>query len=141
MSIESRLVILQEYLPHNEHDYRRNVAEGRTFGFRRFNLDNDFRASGSGKWEFDRTKIDLKAVNIAHDISAKVGFQSMAYDFLRGTDGELRLLQISYTFVGWVVQKCPGYWDNELNWHEGHVWAQEAIAEDFLNEVQQIRGQ
>ncbi len=131
--IEFGRVLFQEFLPKNAFDYRITVIGARAFGFRRFNRPNDFRASGSGLIDFDPRQIDLEAVRIAQDISARGRFQSMAFDLLRAPDAKLRIVEISYTFVGTAVQQCPGYWDDRLNWHDGHVWPQDAIAEDFLS--------
>jgi hypothetical protein len=37
--------------------------------------------------------------------------------------------------VAWMVESCPGHWDSKLQWHEGHVWPEEAHVEDFLRYV------
>ena len=98
MSIESRLVILQEYLPHNGHDYRRNVTEGRSFGFRRFNLANDFRASGSSKSNPDSAVIAPEFVLLALMVAEKLGTQSCAIDGpWRGEEAVVG--EISYTYA------------------------------------------
>ncbi len=131
--IEFNRVLFQEFLPGNAFDYRVTVIGGRAFGFRRFNRPHDFRASGSGLIDFDPAHVDLEAVRIAQGISAQCGFQSMAYDLLRGPDSCLRIVEISYTFVGAAIQDCPGYWDQKLDWHDGQVWPQDAIAEDFVD--------
>jgi len=133
--IEFGRALFQEFLPGNAFDYRITVIGTRAFGFRRFNRPNDFRASGSGLIDYDPAQIDLEAVRIAQDISARCRFQTMAYDFLRAPDSRLRVVEISYTFVGTVVWQCPGHWDERFGWHEGHVWPQDAIAEDFLHSV------
>jgi glutathione synthase/RimK-type ligase-like ATP-grasp enzyme len=133
--IESRAFVFQEYLPDNEHDHRITVIGERAFGFRRFRRPGDFRISGSGILDFEPSQVDPKAVEIAHGISSRLAVQSMAYDFLRDREGRLRLLELSYTFVGTAVAQCPGYWDRQGTWHDGRVSPQEAIAEDFLAEV------
>ena len=73
------------------------------------------------------------------DISAKLGAQSLAYDFLKRGD-ELLLLEISYTYISHLVQKCPGHWDAQLNWHEGHMWPEEAHAQDLLARLDHKHG-
>jgi len=31
------------------------------------------------------------------------------------------------------VHQCTGYWDKDLNWHEGHFWPQFCQLQDLLN--------
>ena len=73
---------LIKYLPNNTYDTRITIIGERAFGFIRENRYNDFRASGSGKISYDKTAIDLKCVEIAFEISQKLKFQTMAYDFI-----------------------------------------------------------
>ncbi|MBI2524434.1 MAG: hypothetical protein HYY95_28115 [Candidatus Rokubacteria bacterium] len=137
--MESTAVLFQEYLPGNEFDYRVTVIGDRAFGFRRFNRPGDFRASGSGRIDADPSQVGLDAVQLAFDISGRLRFQSMAYDFVRDREGRVRLLEISYTFVGRAVAQCPGHWDRDLRWHPGQLRPEDAIAEDFLEEVRRLR--
>ncbi len=124
-------VLFQEFLPNNEHDYRISVIGDRAFGYRRFNRPDDFRASGSGNFNTEPSKIDMRAVRLAFDATAKLKTQSLAFDFLRKGE-DLLCLEISYAYVSWMVHECPGYWDRDLNWHEGQMWPEEAQAEDLL---------
>lgn len=128
-------IYLQEFVSTDGADYRITVIGNRAFGFRRKNRPDDFRASGSGLIEYDPTHIALEAVQTAFAISRKNHFQSMAYDFLKTPDGELLCLEISYGFSGRAVEKCPGYWDPDLNWHDGHVVPEHAILEDLVAEA------
>ena len=133
--LERTAVIFQEFLPGNEFDHRVTVIGRRAFAFRRFNRPDDFRASGSGNFDLDPAAVDLEAVRIALDVSRRLGFQSMAFDFLRGADGGFRVLEISYTFVGSAVERCPGHWDESLTWHPGSIHPADAIADDFVSAV------
>lgn len=126
-------VLFQKFLPDNDCDTRVTVIGNRAFAFRRLVRDNDFRASGSGRIDYDTSKIDTKCVEMAFEVSKKFGFQSMAYDFLRNEQGALEFCEISYTFLSRAVYKCPGYWDTELNWHEGHFWPEYLHLVDALN--------
>jgi len=123
---------LQEYLPDNDRDIRITVIGERAFGYVRKNRVDDFRASGSGDFDVDPSNIPMEAVKIALGISSHLGFQSMAYDFLRDRDGQLRVNEISYGYVSWMVERCPGYWDSELKWHSGSRWPEDVQVEDFL---------
>jgi hypothetical protein len=57
----------------------------------------------------------------------------MAYDFLYGINGEVQFCEISYDFVDTAIYSCPGYWDSELNWHEGNYWPQYCQLVDLLS--------
>jgi hypothetical protein len=135
-----RAVIFQEFIAGNDHDTRVTVIGNRAFAFRRLNRPGDFRASGSGRFDLDPAKVHPEALRIAHRLSHALGFQSMAYDFVLGSDGVPRLLELSFMFVGSAVHQCPGYWDRDLTWHEGPMWPQDAIAEDLLDEIRARAG-
>jgi glutathione synthase/RimK-type ligase-like ATP-grasp enzyme len=122
--LHKNYILFQKFLPNNDYDTRVTVIGDRAFAFRRFNRTNDFRASGSGKIDYDTSKIDMKFVTKAFEISKTMGFQSMAYDFLYDENDDVALCEISYTYVDFAVRDCPGYWDSSLSWHEGHNWPQ-----------------
>jgi hypothetical protein len=77
----------------------------------------------------------MEAVKIAHQISEKNGFQSMAYDFLY-KDAEVLVNEISYCYVNKAVYNCLGFWDRDLVWHKCRIHPEEAQAEDFLYYIQ-----
>jgi hypothetical protein len=129
---EKNYVLFQKFLSGNEYDTRITVIGNRAFGFRRFNRKNDFRSSGSGKINYEIDKIDRDFIRIAFDISTKLGFQSMAYDFLWEEYQKPALCEMSYTYLDIAVYRCPGYWDNNLKWHEGNFWPQYFHLQDLL---------
>jgi len=118
--IQKNYILFQKFLPMNKWDTRMTVIGERAFAFRRMVRDNDFRASGSGLFNYDTTQIDMRCVEIAFDVSKKMGFQSMGYDFLTNEEGRPEFCEISYTYLSSAVHACSGYWDADLNWHEGH---------------------
>jgi hypothetical protein len=136
-------VLLQEFLAGNEFDTRVAVIGDRAFAFRRFNRPNDFRASGSGRIDWDPAQIDLEVVRLAFRVAQHLQTQSVAVDGLRR--GEERLItEISYSYESWAVRNCPGHWvlhgdpaTARLSWVEGHMAPEEAIFEDFVAEVRQ----
>ena len=67
--------------------------------FRRFVRDNDFRASGSGKIDYNIDDIDPRVVKLSLEISKALKFQSMAYDFLFNENNQPEICEISYTFI------------------------------------------
>lgn len=126
---------LQEFIPGNPHDIRITVIGDRAFGFLRRNREGDFRASGSGLIDRDPGKVPLEAVRIAHAVSLRCGFQSMAYDFLLSERGEALLNEMSYGYVSAAVRECPGCFGRDLSWRPGSVVPEEAHVEDFLHLV------
>lgn len=133
---QKNYALFQEFLSGNEFDTRVTVIGNRAFAFRRFNRPNDFRASGSGRIEHDPAAIDLRCVQTAFAAARKLRAQSMAFDFLfRGERREPVVGEISYCYANWAVERCPGHWDADLNWHAGHRWPEDAHMEDFLARI------
>lgn len=133
---QKNYVLFQEFLPDNPFDTRVTVIGNRAFAYRRFNRPNDFRASGSGNFSIEPAQIDLRCIRSAFDAVRKLGSQSMAFDYLfRPGEEEPLVGEISYCYVDWMVEKCPGHWDSELQWHEGCLWPEVAHVEDFLARI------
>ncbi|MBN1516147.1 hypothetical protein JXA32_06225 [Candidatus Sumerlaeota bacterium] len=120
--IHKNYTLFQKFLPNNAYDTRVTVIGGRAFAFRRLVRPNDFRASGSGMIDYDLEKIDLRCVELAQKISREMKFQCMAYDFLMDEDRNPQICEISYTFISKAVRDCSGYWDESMDFHEGHYW-------------------
>ena len=126
--------LFQEFIAGNPFDTRITVIGNRAFGYRRFNRPNDFRASGSGNFDTDPTKIDLEMVRLALETAEKLGTQSIAVDGLR-RDSQRFITEVSYTYVSWMIQLCPGHWErngDDLIWKKGQMWPEEAQIQDFL---------
>ncbi|HBO42348.1 MAG TPA: hypothetical protein DD670_00085 [Planctomycetaceae bacterium] len=132
-AVHKDYAFFQEFCPENDYDTRVTVIGGRAFAFRRFNRKNDFRSSGSGDIHWDTSAVDLNCVRIALETSRKLGFQSMAYDFLYDRDGKAVICECCYTFDDRAVFNCAGFWDEQLHWHEGHYWPQYWQLVDLLN--------
>ena len=134
-------VLFQEFLPNNPCDTRVTVVGNRAFAFRRFNRPGDFRASGSGNFDVDPTKIDAKFVRLAFLTARKLRSQSCAVDALyKGRDP--LIAEVQYSFISSAVHSCPGHWelngepqDGTLNWVAGQMWAEEAQAMDLIAEI------
>lgn len=138
-------VLFQEFLPGNEFDTRITVIGHRAFGFRRLNREGDFRASGSGRVDYDRDRVDLGAVRLAYSVTAALGAQSIAIDGLR-RGAEWVVAEVSYTYVSGSIHDCPGHWElcgspeeGELSWVDGSIWPEEAQIQDFLERLE-VRG-
>ena len=130
--LEKDYLYLQHFLPGNPYDTRITVIGNRAFGFRRWARDGDFRASGSGKIDYDLAGIDLEFIKQAFAISKEMNFSCMAYDFLYGESGEALVCEISYTFMDKPVFDCPGYWTENMEFVSGHYWPAYCILSDLL---------
>jgi len=131
---EQGYIYFQEFIPNQTHDTRVTVIGDRAFVFERGVRDNDFRASGSGKLRYlSREEIPLDMVDLALRLSRQLGFQSMAYDFVRRSDtGEPVILEICYTFKPSAVAACPGYMTAAHEWVEGNFRPEQFIFADLV---------
>jgi glutathione synthase/RimK-type ligase-like ATP-grasp enzyme len=135
MGVEKGYLFFQDFIPNNVFDTRVTVIGDRAFAFTRNVRPSDFRASGSGNIVYDSQRIQTKCLEIAFDVTRKVGSQSMAFDFVLTENNQPQIVEVSYCYNAEAVHACPGHWDSNLNWHEGQVWPQDAILLDLLNHV------
>ena len=82
---------------------------------------------------YNIANVDLECVRKAFEISLACGFQTMAYDFLYDANGQIKFCEMSYAYIDTAVFNCAGFWDTNLNWHEGHFWPQYFHLMDTLN--------
>lgn len=129
---EKGYVLFQEFMPDNSYDIRINMIGDRAWGFTRNMRKNDFRASGSGLLDYSRDRVPERVVKSAMAISRKLGFQAMNYDFLKNRKGEYKLLEMSCGTFAKLIYDCPGHWDRNMKWHEGHAWPQGEIIKVVL---------
>jgi glutathione synthase/RimK-type ligase-like ATP-grasp enzyme len=133
MGLEKGYVYFQEFIPDNKFDTRVTVIGNRAFAFTRNVRPGDFRASGSGDIVYELGRIHQRCVEIAFEVTHKAQSQSMAFDFVMTESRQPLIVEVSYCYNAQAVYSCPGHWDVKLNWHEGHVWPQDAILVDLLN--------
>lgn len=132
---ERGYIYFQDFCPNNTYDTRITVIGDRAFGFRRFVRDNDFRASGSGKIDYSVSEVDTRAVQIAFEVTRKIGIQSCAFDFMYDSHGKPVIGEISYCYMHDAVATCSGYWDSSLQWHEGHSMPAYLMLENLIREI------
>lgn len=119
MGNETNYLYFQEFIANNDSDTRIIVIDGKAFGIKRMNRENDFRASGSGLILYDKASIDESFVKAAFDIDKKLKAQCIAYDFVYGENKKPLLIEISFGFANAGYDDCVGYWDEDMNWYEG----------------------
>ncbi len=129
--VQKNYVLFQKYLPNNDYDTRVAVTGNRAFAFKRFNRPNDFRASGSNNWDIDQNSIDKEFIRIAFEVSKRLKFKSMAYDFIYDENHKPSIVEISYCY-GDYPEYSTGYWDTNMIWHPGRYWPQYFELVDLL---------
>lgn len=113
---EKGYVYFQDFIPNNSFDTRVVVIGGqRAMVERRYCREGDFRASGSGKFEY--VKADERVLRVAFDTAKKLHLQSVAFDFIYDNVKPL-VVEISYGFGTHGISHCGGYYTDDFNWHE-----------------------
>ena len=134
---EKGYAYFQDFMPGNTKDTRVTIIGERAFAYTRGVRPHDFRASGSGRINYDLAAIDVRCIELAFKIAERVGSQSLAFDFVHDFEGQPWMVEVCFGYVAVLVHDCPGHWDRSLNWHAGHIWPQDAILEDLLATVEQ----
>jgi len=136
--MEKGYVYFQDFIPKNEYDTRLIVVGNRCFGIRRYNRRNDFRASGSGLFKYEHSLFDAEPIKIAFDIAEKLKAQSLAFDFIKDEADNWLLVEVSYGYSVNAYDKCDGYWDKSLVWHDTTVNPQYFIIEDLIADLYNV---
>jgi len=131
---ERGYIYFQDFVPNNDHDIRVVVIKDKAFAIRRIVRKNDFRASGSGNILYDKNLIGTDLIELSFEMAKKLLSQCIAFDYLR-KDSVPVLVEISYGFSPEGYSSCPGYWDQELTWHEGQFNPYGWMVENLINSV------
>jgi glutathione synthase/RimK-type ligase-like ATP-grasp enzyme len=131
---EKGYIYFQEFIPNNLFDIRVIVIGNKAFALKRLVRKNDFRASGSGNIKYNRNEIDERCIKIAFEVNKNIQAQCIAYDFIFDSIGNPLILEISYGFSVQAYDKCEGYWDSNLKWHDVSFNPQEWILENLITE-------
>ena len=127
---EMGYVYFQDFIPGNDSDIRVYVVGDKAYAFNRMVRKNDFRASGSGFYQYGEEYVNPEVVRRAFEISETLQTQCQVFDFVL-QNGEPLILEISYgTSLGYEV--CLGYFDKALNWHDGTFDIGEIMVEEVL---------
>jgi len=135
MNNEKGYIYFQDFIPKNTFDLRIIIINNKAIGIKRLCRKDDFRASGSEKIIYDKNQIDIKSIKIAFNVSKKLNFQCMAYDFVYGVDNQPLIVEMSYHFSATAYDKCQGYWDENLNWYNEPINPQNMIIQSILNKI------
>ncbi len=126
---EKGYVYFQDFVPGMEFDIRIFLVGEKAVAVKRMVRENDFRASGSGFYYGQREHFKKDVPRLAFEIAEKLKAQSLVFDFVY-QDNKPVVLEISYGTVP-DYKESEGYFDKELNWHEGKF----DYAGDMVEEV------
>lgn len=134
---EKGYIYIQDFFP-NDADYRVIIIGEKAIAIKRLVRKGDFRASGSGIILYDRDLIDENIIDIAFKTSEKLESKCCAYDFIYDNDQNPMIVEISYGFASTGYEKCPGFWDKNLNFYSTQVnpysWMVDLVVEGVLGE-------
>lgn len=125
-------VYFQDFIPNNDSDTRIIVIDEKAFALKRYVRNNDFRASGSGDFAFERELFDERCVKIAFEVTEKLGIQVGVFDFIFDSNNTPLIVEVSYGYAAEAYDNCPGYWDKYLTWHEGKTIKEEWMVDLML---------
>lgn len=141
VGLEHGYFFAQEFLAGNSFDVRVTIIGNRAFVFRRLNRPDDFRASGSGRIDWDPAQVDETIIRFAYRTAARLDAQTVALDILR-RGSELVVVELTLAYASWAVRDCPGHWildgdaeTGHLQWAEGNMRPEDAIFSDFVATV------
>jgi glutathione synthase/RimK-type ligase-like ATP-grasp enzyme len=113
---EKGYAYFQEFIPNNSFDTRVVVIGGqKAMVERRYVREGDFRASGSGKFEY--VEADPAILRIAFDVAKRLKLQTVAFDFIYDKEMPF-IVEMSYGFGTHGIRNCGGYYTSDLQWHE-----------------------
>ena len=112
---EKGYVYFQDFIPNNNFDIRVVVVGDRILAEKRYVRKGDFRASGSGKFEY--APVNKEVLRIAFETAERLKLQTVAFDFVFMNDQPL-IVEMSYAFGFKGLAHCPGYYTRDYQWHE-----------------------
>jgi len=127
-------IYFQDFIPNNDHDIRVIVIGNKAFAIKRMVRENDFRASGSGQILYDKELFDEATIRLSFEVANKLKTQCIAFDYVYD-NGTPLIVEISYGFSMAGYDPCPGYWDDNMQWHEGQFNPYGWMIEDILCQV------
>ncbi|WP_182407323.1 RimK family alpha-L-glutamate ligase [Psychrobacter sp. GP33] len=131
---EKGYIYFQDFIPNDGFDIRVVVINGKKAAAeKRFIRENDFRASGSGKFSYEN--IDTEVIKESFKIANQLDLQSVAFDFVIDKNNKPLIIELSYGFGTQGISNVSGYWDNKLKWYKCKFNPQEWIIEDIIIEI------
>lgn len=133
---EKGYAYFQDFIANNDSDYRVIVVNKKAIAIKRMVRENDFRASGSGNFYYEKENFKEDIIKSAFETTQKIKSQSCAFDFVYD-DGKPLIVEISYGFAPYGYDACPGYWDENLVFHEVDINPYNWMVEDVIAKIKQ----
>ncbi|MBN1187820.1 MAG: hypothetical protein JXB49_36440 [Bacteroidales bacterium] len=130
---EKGYVFFQDFIPDNQFDIRIIVINKKAFALKRMVRKNDFRASGSGVIQYEKDNFSDEIIRLAFKLADQLQSDSTAFDFVLNENSSPLLVEISYGFSIEAYDHCVGYWDSDLNFHEGAFNPQHWMVDSLLD--------
>lgn len=134
-SRERGYIYFQDFIPQNDSDTRIIVIGKKAFALKRYVREGDFRASGSGNFAVAKELFDERCVGISFDVCKKLRLQVGVFDYVFDVDNEPLIVEVSCGYSHEIYDACPGFWDEQLNWHEGKTVKEEWMVELLLGSI------
>ncbi|MBN2851111.1 MAG: hypothetical protein JXQ23_00085 [Clostridia bacterium] len=132
-SKEKGYVYIQEFIPNNGYDLKVVVVGEKLSFLAREVRKGDFRASGGGSINYNKEYLTEEIRKISFELSEKLGFQSMGYDFvIDKRDNCPKIVEISYGFSFTAQMELGGHWDKEGIWREESFNAPDEILKNLI---------
>lgn len=106
-------IYFQRFLPNNSYDIRVTVIGEKAIIFKRYVRDNDFRASGSGKIDYNVSDEDKEAIAIGFKVAHTLATQTLALDLAYDETKSLKIIEMSYGFVSQAVSAAGAYYSED----------------------------
>lgn len=114
--VESNPIIIQEYIKNLKGDYKVLFFGGHYYVLYRENRDNDFRASGSGKFIFPSNLSDIAEIlNYAEMVTREINMPCISMDIASNEEGCL-LIEFQCVYFGnYTMQFAEWYFERDNN--------------------------
>ena len=139
LPVQRGYAYFQEFIPNCDSDIRVIVTGDKAIAIKRMVRENDFRASGSGNIIVDKSEINEECVKLAFAINKKINSQSIAFDFIKDSSGQYYVVEVSYGYSMRAYDISPGYWTQDLKWHEESPCPQYWQIENLISKINEQR--
>lgn len=128
MPIEKGYCYFQEYIPNNGYDLKVVVIGDKLTFCSRNVRKHDFRASGGGDINYERSLLTDDVIETAFTTAERLDMFCVGFDFVvDNTTGQGIIIEMCYCF-DWEVQKDLGaFVDRNHVWHENPVYVPDEI--------------
>ena len=135
LSAQKGYAYFQDFVAGNDSDIRVIIIGDKGFAIKRMVREGDFRASGSGNILYDKKEIDEACVRLAFEANKHIQSQCIAFDFVHDSSHTPLIVETSFGFSMHGYDACPGFWTDDMVWHEGEFCPQDWMIENLLKQV------